>query len=240
MYYAPLFRGLSDSVELNYLLVKSKKRKKTISLQLRKDGSVVIQAPWRISGREIDLFFQRKKDWLYKKIGEAEKHHKEVAATNFSSGETFYYLGFPYPLIIERTNNSLYPLNFSGQQFILDSEFAHRAKELFIEWYVEQAKKYIEEKVRHYSGILKLFPTRVRIGSARSRWGACSPDNRLSFTWRLIQAPGPVIDYVVAHELSHIKEKNHSNRFWNLVERAVPDYGTHRLWLRKKGHILQI
>ena len=227
-------------MELNYLLVKSKRRKKTISLQVRKDGSVVIQAPWHISRREIDHFFQKKKDWLHKKIGETEKHQKEGGAKKFLSGETFYYLGSLYPLIVDNTNNCADPLTFSGHQFILDREYVHRAKDLFTEWYAEAARKYIEGRVRHYSGVFKLYPGRVRIGSARSRWGSCSSGNHLSFTWRLVMAPGPVIDYVVAHELAHIKEKNHSNRFWNLLERAVPDYGTHRLWLRKKGHLLNI
>ena len=107
-------------------------------------------------------------------------------------------------------------------------------------WYKGKAKAYIEERVRHYSGVLNLYPEHVRIGSARSRWGSCSHKNHLSFTWRLIMAPHSVIDYVVIHELAHIKEKNHSNRFWNLVEEIVPDYGTHRKWLRKKGHLLNI
>jgi predicted metal-dependent hydrolase len=227
-------------VELNYLLVRSKKRKKTISLHLRKDGSIVILSPHGIPKNEIDIFFHRKKDWLQKKIREKEESTTGSKPRDFLPGETFLFLGFFYPLVVCDGNNGTYPLTFSGHQFILGKENVHQAKVLFVEWYREKAREHIEERVCYYCEILKLYPGRVRIGNAKSRWGACSPDNHLSFTWRLIMAPCSVIDYVVIHELAHIKEKNHSNRFWNLLERAVPDYETHRLWLRKNGHLLDV
>jgi predicted metal-dependent hydrolase len=230
----------SGNIVLNYLLVRSKKRKKTISLQLKKDGSIVIHAPRRVSEREIDLFFHSKKDWLQKKIMESQGKRAESDTKKFTSGEIFYYLGSPYPLIVVDGKKSGEGLTFSGHQFILSGIHAHQAEALFVTWYKEKAREYIEERVRHYSGILKLYPERVRIGSARSRWGSCSHKNHLSFTWRLIMAPHTVVDYVVIHELAHIKEKNHSNRFWNLVEEIVSDYGTHRKWLRQKGHLLNI
>jgi predicted metal-dependent hydrolase len=227
-------------LELNYLLVRSKKRKKTISLQVRKDGSVVIQAPWRTSGSDIDSFFHSKQEWILKKIGQREKIRGTNDARKFISGETFLYLGTSYPLIVNSGNNGNCPLIFSSRRFILGREYVHQAKALFIDWYREEARSHIEERIRHFSDIFKLYPGRIRIGSAISRWGSCSSGNHLSFTWRLVMAPGSVIDYVVAHELAHIKEKNHSNRFWNLVERAVPDYRVHRLWLRQKGHLLNV
>lgn len=231
---------VSANIELSYLLVRSAKRKKTISLQLKKDGSVVIHAPRRIPEREINLFFHSKKDWLQKKLRESQDIRAEKDVKKFIPGEIFHFLGSPYPLIADDGGNGGDRLTFTGLQFILAKENAHQAEVLFVAWYKKKAKEYIEERVRHYSGVLKLYPGLVRIGSARSRWGSCSPNNHLSFTWRLIMAPCSVVDYVVVHELAHIKEKNHSNRFWNLVEEIVPDYGTHRRWLRKKGCLLNI
>ena len=231
---------VSGNIVLNYLLVRSKKRKKTISLQLKKDGSIVIHAPRRVSEREIDLFFHSKKDWLQKKIVESQVKRAESDTKYFTSGEIFYYLGSPYPLIVDDSKKSSEGLTFSSHQFILAGVHAHQAEALFVTWYKEKAREYIEERVRHYSGVLKLYPALVRIGNARSRWGSCSYKNHLSFTWRLIMAPHAVVDYVVIHELAHIKEKNHSNRFWNLVEEIIPDYGTYRKWLRQKGQLLNI
>jgi hypothetical protein len=98
----------------------------------------------------------------------------------------------------------------------------------------------MEERIRHYSGMIGLYPDRLRISNARFRWGSCSRDNSLSFSWRLAMAPSLIIDYVVVHELAHIKEKNHSRSFWALVETMMPDYRKHRHWLKENGHLLDI
>jgi predicted metal-dependent hydrolase len=226
-------------MELNYQLVRSKRRKKTIALYLRKDGSIVVQAPYGVPIGEIDHFFCRKKDWLQKKIEDWEEKSGENRSKEFLPGETFLYLGVSYPLFFSNNHNG-HPFAFDGSQFILCRENMDQARTLFTGWYRQKAREYIEEKVCRYSELLDLYPRRIRIGNARSRWGACSSNNHVSFTWRLIMAPGPVIDYVIIHELFHIKEKNHSNRFWNLLERFMPDYGIHRLWLRKNGHLLDV
>ena len=73
------------------------------------------------------------------------------------------------------------------------------------------------------------------VRDTRSRWGSCSSTSRLSFSWRLVLAPEPVIDYVVAHEVAHLQEMNHSPRFWQLVARLVPDLGPPRAWLKTNG-----
>lgn len=225
-------------MELNYLLVKSRNRKKTISLQLRKDGVIVIQAPCGIPRSEIDRFFQSKHDWIHRKIGEKEEIRTDSGPRKFFPGEMFLFLGFSYPLIVDDGNNGGDPLTFSGRQFILKSDYLRHARDLFIQWYKDKARGHIEERTRHYSLILDLQPRHIRIGNAMSRWASCSYHNHLSFTWRLIMAPCPVIDYVVVHELVHIKEKNHSQRFWNLLEKTVPDFGSQRLWLKKRGYLL--
>lgn len=240
VYRPDLYEKDFVSLELDYLLERSRKRKKTISLQLRKDGSIVIQSPYGIPTSKIDDFFRRKKNWLKKKIEEKDNQAAVIKPKDFLPGETFLYLGYAYPLILRNDDPRFHPLTFSGHQFILETESLHQARHLFVEWYKERAREYIEEKILHYGGTMQLYPVHVRIGSAGSRWGSCSPDNRLSFTWRLMMAPCTVIDYVVVHELAHIREKNHSNRFWNLLDNAIPDYKRCRLWLRGNGHLLNI
>ncbi|PKN82576.1 MAG: M48 family peptidase, partial [Deltaproteobacteria bacterium HGW-Deltaproteobacteria-1] len=80
----------------------------------------------------------------------------------------------------------------------------------------------------------------IRITSARSRWGSCSEDNSLAFSFRLMMAPPQVIDYVVVHELMHIREKNHSSKFWRLVIEAMPDSMSHRRWLREHQDMFKL
>jgi predicted metal-dependent hydrolase len=79
---------------------------------------------------------------------------------------------------------------------------------------------------------------KVRISSARTRWGSCSQKGNLSFTWRLVMAPPDVIDYVVVHELCHTREMNHSRSFWEQVEAILPDFRQRRRWLKEYGKLL--
>ena len=227
-------------MELTYDLVRSKKRKKTISLQVKKDGSIVVQAPFSMPGRAIDRFFKGKTDWLFRKIGEREKRRNPYRARSFVSGETFLFLGASYPLMIQNKPDGDGSLSFSRQQFVMEREKAWQARELFTIWYRNKAKALIEERVCHYSGMIGLYPERLKISNARFRWGSCSHDNGLSFSWRLVMAPSLIIDYVVVHELAHMKEKNHSRSFWTLVARIMPDYRKYRLWLKENGHLLDI
>jgi predicted metal-dependent hydrolase len=83
-------------------------------------------------------------------------------------------------------------------------------------------------------------PGRIRITSARTRWGSCSSKGTLSFTWRLVMAPLEVVDYVVIHELAHLRVKNHSQVFWDSVAALMPDYKRHVTWLKKNGRFLTL
>ena len=125
-------------------------------------------------------------------------------------------------------------------RFYLDERCQEKAKDLFVTWYKEQAVRTIRDRLQFYSQTMRLSPRRERISSARHQWGGCSSRNTLSFSWRLMMAPLSVIDYIVVHELGHIKEKNHSPRFWKIVETTLPDYRTRRDWLKKYGYLLNV
>lgn len=102
-------------------------------------------------------------------------------------------------------------------------------------WYRKQAQTYMSERVDHFSEKHGLQYKEIRITSAITRWGSCSGRNNLNFPWRLLMAPQEVIDYVVVHELAHTVHKNHSPRFWNLVESIMPDWKVHRGHLKEEG-----
>lgn len=91
-------------------------------------------------------------------------------------------------------------------------------------FFINKAREIIPKKVKYFSELMGVNPKSIRIGNARSYWGCCSADNRLNFSWRLMMMEDEIIDYVVVHELSHIKEHNHSKKFWNEVEKVIPDY----------------
>lgn len=106
-------------------------------------------------------------------------------------------------------------------------------------WYRHRAREVFAERIAACNAAYGFTYGRVSIKEQKSRWGSCSRKGNLNFNWRLLLAPLPVLDYVVTHELAHLKELNHSQRFWQLVARACPDYLTHRRWLRQHGRELR-
>jgi predicted metal-dependent hydrolase len=217
---------------LSYQLIRSKKRRKTISLHIKEDGSIFIYAPYRTPQWEIEKFINEKGSWISEKLSEKERSIKKAE-------KGFLYLGESFPLEIEDNKSKGYPLRLSFGKFVLNKDHIEKAKDLFVQWYKREAKEKITERVDYYSKRLLLFPKGIKITSAKYRWGSCSRDNRLSFSWRIITAPLSVIDYVLIHELVHIKEKNHSKSFWSYVESIIPDYKKHRLWLKENRYLLR-
>ena len=224
-------------MDIQYSLKRSRKRKKTISLQIGNNSELMIYAPYFTPVVEINRFVEEKQNWIDKAMrrqARLQVQHKEKA---YVTGETFYYLGQTYPL-----ESYFEPLENAGVIFWNNHFFLNcpanqeMRKHYFVSWYKKKARQYLSERVDFYSGMLKLESGGLRITSAERRWGSCSEDNHLAFSFRLIMAPPEVVDYVVVHELMHIREKNHSSKFWNKVVEVIPDYKTHRRWLREHQH----
>lgn len=102
----------------------------------------------------------------------------------------------------------------------------------------EQAAEIFAQKAAYYARQMGVAYQRITIRDQKTRWGSCSSKGNLNFNWRLVLAPVKVLDYVVIHELAHLKEMNHSSRFWGIVEEMMPDYRNQRKWLRDQGDIL--
>lgn len=103
------------------------------------------------------------------------------------------------------------------------------------DWYRERAREVLTERARHWSQLIGVRYRRISVKDQRTLWGSCSKSGNLNFNWRLIMAPLAVLDYLVIHELSHLREMNHSKRFWRLVSTCCPDHKTPRRWLREHG-----
>jgi predicted metal-dependent hydrolase len=225
---------------MTYTLVRSRKRRKTLSIQIGSGGAVLVRAPYRTPQREIEGFLAEKKQWLQQKIAREMERQGEKRQSAFRSGESFLFLGESFPLRVDEETSRPEALAFTGREFVLSGDARPGARALFFLWYRKKAQEYIPERVDHFSRALGMSPRVVAISRARCRWGSCSADNRLAFTWRMIMAPPAVIDYVVVHELGHMKIRNHSHDYWEFVESVLPDYKKRRDWLKEKGHLLAI
>ena len=212
-------------------------RRKTIALIVERDGSLVVRAPWHASNRQITQFVQGKTKWIEAKQRQIRLAKPESVHKTYVDGELFLYLGELYALRI--VNGSKAPLMFN-ECFLLRASDVSLAARLFETWYRERAFEVISARVDVLASQHMFVYHQVKITSARTRWGSCTSHNNLCFTWRLVMAPLPVVDYVVLHELAHLRVKDHSRDFWGLVGILMPDYKTHRLWLKNNGFRLDL
>ena len=208
-------------------------RRKTLALIVQTNGRVVVRAPLRTSQKIIDAFVSSKHEWIEKTRVIQLERGKKYPIRHFISGEQFWYLGKQYPLhIVEKQKPALqFKLGF-----LLDQKSLPLAKKRFVDWYRDQARLYLSERVNHYAALHQFAYQQIKITSARTRWGSCSGRGTISFTWRLMMAPPDIIDYVIIHELSHTVHHNHSRDFWALVGKLLPDYAAKRKWLNQNGH----
>lgn len=158
----------------------------------------------------------------------------------YKNGASFPYLGQEYILEIRQYPSYKKPgVMPEGKRLVVLTARTDSAsvKKAVRDWYAARAAVIIPERVRLYQARMGENIGRICIKDVKSRWGSCSSKRNLNFNWRLVMAPMEVLDYVVVHELCHLKEMNHSKDFWALVEEILPDYKKSRNWLRACGLI---
>jgi predicted metal-dependent hydrolase len=211
--------------------------RKTIAIVIQADGRLIVRAPVKMPGHHIQEFVNNHTNWILKKKAQALAAPRLIKK-NFTNGERFLFVGKEYPLTV--VTNQHAALTFSGDRFHLAKNHLPKAREAFIRWYKTQARDVISNQVDRQASRLALSFKYIRISSARTRWGSCSATGTLSFTWRLVLAPMEIIDYVVIHELIHLKIRNHSPKFWRRVAEVMPEYKRCVSWLRKNGRLLSL
>jgi len=210
-------------------------QRKTIAIVIERDGRLTVRAPLHMPAQRIQAFVDDHAGWIAKSLARLQAS-APPPARRFLDGETFLYLGQAYPLSIVPAQRPA--LAFNGRAFLLARAGLPGAAGAFEKWYKAQARAYISERVSSLAGKYAFRYQKVRISSARTRWGSCSTRGTLSFTYRLVMAPPEVIDYVVIHELVHTQVHNHSRTFWNKVAALMPDYKPRLAWLKKNGKFL--
>lgn len=214
----------------------TRSKRKTIALIVERDGALTVRAPMRAPRYLIDQFIQQKADWIIR-ARERIKSAPQTPAKLYQDGEKFLYLGSSFNLKLVTQQRAALHLD---DGFTLRHSAQNKGEAIFTRWYKERAYGIISERVRQYAQQYGFTPKQVKISSAKTRWGSCSHDGSLNFTWRLVMAPLDVIDYVVAHELAHLRVKNHSPKFWEEVEELCPEYKKQRKWLRENGGKLSL
>jgi predicted metal-dependent hydrolase len=214
-------------------LIRSKR--KTVAIIVEHDGKVTVRAPMRLAERHIQDFVESHAEWIAKTRARLQAAPR-VAAKCYVEGESILYLGRAYPLkIVARQRPAV---TFDGAAFRLAKTDIPKAQEAFVRWYKGEATRLFFERMVTLAGMHGFHYQKIRISSARTRWGSCSSRGTLSFTYRLVMAPLEVVDYVVLHELVHTQVRNHSKTFWDKLGEILPDYKRRLAWLKKNGRSL--
>jgi len=216
---------------LTYTTKFSEKRK-TLGLVVERDKSVVVLAPKGTSASAIESFVEKKRFWLFEKINYSPKFGAQKPEVPFVSGKAIPYLGKNYKLDVVKT--PMEGISFQGK-FLLSQENLPQGKTILEQWYKQKAKEKISPLVERYAKQLGVEYNNILISDLKYRWGSCTLKGNLNFNWRLIKAPQFVINYVVIHELAHLIELNHSERFWNIVKVQMPNYLEAKEWLKGNG-----
>ena len=215
-------------------LVRSQRN--TVGLTITKEGLLIVRAPLRMPLVQIEQAVSGKADWVFKKQAEQLARMARKSVHTYLQGESFPFLGESYTLYYR---DGLSDVRTEEGAILLPVCAPEEAKRLLTLWYKRQARAVFYDRLEYFSQALGVKPGVVRLSSARGRWGSCGPSNSINLVWRLVMAPLHVIDYVVVHELAHIKRRDHSAAFWKLVQNILPHYQLSRRWLKEHGAELE-
>ena len=222
---------------------------RTISVHVLPSGVVKVIAGKTTSKKIICEFLCYYEDWIHRSLDEYKSLRKKYPLKRYVEGERFLFKGEEIFLTLSTTSNkrpnfklfyedqSSYGFQGSRSELVLSlpkgGASYQEISAALRSFYKQFGRKQLKKSVDYYSQQMNLYPRSLSFRSQKTRWGSCSSEGNVSLNWRLVAAPKSCLDYVVVHELSHIKYQNHSKKFWNLVEIQLPRWRKHRKWLKE-------
>ncbi len=196
-------------------------RRRSVALIVTREAELIVRAPWQVSEGFIERMVLQKRDWVERKIRETEERLKKSAPKQFVMGEEFLFLGQKYSLKIL---DEVQEIRLDGQDMIFPGVFLASPREHLKAWYRQEALRVIAARVEFFAQRDGFQYKSVRISHAERRWGSCGSRGGLNFSWRLVMLPMSVVDYLVIHELHHLRHRNHSREYWDAVRVAMPSF----------------
>ena len=228
--------------ELDYVLRRSQRR----TLGLTIDGrGLTVAIPLKASLAQAEAFMRERAAWIFDKL-DARSARKAPEPAAIHDGMHFPVLGQPCRIsLLAGGNRTHWVESFASRELHLRLRRQEDARAVLLRGLQSYALTYFQGRLEEFAYVLGEFAPGIplpalHLSNARTRWGSCSRLSGIRLNWRLIHLPTPQIDYVVAHELAHLVEMNHSPRFWAVVARIMPDYEIHRAALREAGKIIPL
>jgi len=233
------------NISIPYTLTESKQARR-IRLTIDLNGFRVVK-PHSAKMSDVDRALEAKGSWIYKHYMEFQTKKAGERKREWESGEKVLYKGKECEIRIFEHEDRRTVINFNGTRFeiFVNKDLGADERKVLMEnvfryWYKKEAGVYIKNRLDYFCIITGLTYNIMRIKEQKTRWGSCSKKGNLNFNWKLIMSPEWVIDYIVVHEVCHLRYLNHSREFWDMVVLYMPGYKKARKWLKENGPGLKL
>lgn len=223
--------------DIKYELLPGSERK-TTDIVIERNGMITVRPPAGYTPEQVDAMVESKRMWIYRNLAEWRDLNATAVVREWVNGESFLYLGRSYRLSLVAGQNvdlKLKEGRFCLNRELIDKDGEVAARRAFEAFYIEKGKERINGRVEYFAPKVGVKPVGLAVKDLGYRWASCTTGGKLSFHWKCMMAPPKIIDYMVTHELCHLHQRNHSDAFWNEVDKVMPDYRERKLWLKKHG-----
>lgn len=213
--------------------------RKSVSIAID-DGKVLMRAPKRMSHADINALLAKKRTWIEKHLAKQAALQALALGFQIKEGAIFRYLGQDYRLsIVQAPTNAVRCVGQTLQVCVEEMALPY-IKETMSAWFQQTATHYLTQRSHFFAKKLNVSFSRIDIKMYRRRWGSCHTGGVLRYNWLVIQADKRIIDYLICHELSHLRHMDHSPAFWRCVASVCPEFKTRRAWLKAHGAHLML
>lgn len=221
---------------VSYDVVRS--RRSTADIIIERDGSVLVRAPEWADDEQVNSLVASKHYWIFQSLAEWRDLNATRVLREYKNGEGFLYLGRAYRLLL--VNDQEEPLLLRAGRFCMRRDLVERgevaaARRAFRDYFVARGLERISARVSYFAPKVGVAPRSVAVRDLGNRWASCSARGSLAFHWKCMMAPLTIIDYVVVHELCHFHHRDHTDAFWNEVDKVMPQFQERKDWLRQHG-----
>ena len=241
-----VYKLQAGDATIEFTVRRSRRRKKTVEVSVSR-GAVVVSAPMCTPDGDIQAIVRQRAGWILEKL---KASHGEPPYLRLVSGDVLPFLGRELPLLVEESEVRRWFCRFDGERLLVgvpeglpDDEQREWAYSAIVAWYKERVGSFLRDSVARWLPVMgrseiEIPPLLVR--GQRARWGSCSADGTLRFSWRLAMLEPDLVESVVVHELAHLDVMNHSPAFWQVVLNAMPDARERRKRLDEAGRLLPL